>query len=73
MVGDTFLLLENAHFEPVPFVLPAHRARVRWDLVLDTRAWDFHPRGQGFRAGDQYPLEGRSIAVLRLRPSRMRG
>ena len=31
IVGDTFLLLDNAHYEPVPFVLPAHRARVRWE------------------------------------------
>jgi glycogen operon protein len=72
IVGDTFLLLSNAHFEPVPFVLPAHRVGVRWDLVLDTRAWDFDPRSASFRAGDQYPLEGRSIAVLRLRPPRKR-
>src|SRR4029453_10845206 len=36
---DTFLLLLNAHHEPIDFVLPAHRARMRWELVLDTRAW----------------------------------
>ena len=62
---DTFLLLLNAHHEPLDFVLPAHRARVRWELVLDTRDWVPGPRA--FRAGDQYPLEARSLAVLRLR------
>ena len=67
IVGDTFLLLLNAHHEPVPFVLPAHRARVRWDLVLDTREEDLGKRVSTFRVGESYPLDGRSLAVLRLR------
>ena len=66
IVADTFLLLLNAHHEPIDFVLPAHKARIRWELVLDTRQWDVSPRGQAFRAGDQYSLEGRSLALLRL-------
>jgi isoamylase len=73
IVGDTFLVLVNAHYEDVPFVLPAHRARVRWELVLDTRAWEVGARDRAFRAGDQYPLEGRSLAILRLRQPRRRG
>ncbi len=72
IVADTFLLLLNAHHEPVPFILPAHRARIRWELVLDTRQWEIRPRGQAFRVGDQYPLEGRSLALLRLRRPRRR-
>jgi isoamylase len=70
IVGDTFLLLLNAHHEPVPFVLPAHRVRVRWELVLDTGSWEFERRGRHFRAGDVYPLGGRTVAVLRLRRGR---
>jgi glycogen operon protein len=62
---DTFLLLFNAHHEPVDFVLPAHRPRVRWDLVLDTRDWATAARA--FRVGDAYPLEARSLALLRQR------
>jgi glycogen operon protein len=62
---DTFLLLFNAHHEPVDFVLPAHRPRVRWDLVLDTRDWATAARA--FRVGDAYPLEARSVALLRQR------
>jgi glycogen operon protein len=65
---DTFLLLLNAHHEPIEFVLPAHRPRMRWELVLDTREWTVEPRA--FRAGDSYPLEGRSLALLRLRAPR---
>ena len=70
IVGDTFLLLLNAHHEAVPFVLPAPRARVRWELVFDTGSWDFEPRGGRLRAGDVYPLAGRTVAVLRLRRER---
>jgi glycogen operon protein len=68
---DSFLLLLNAHHEPLDFVLPAHRARVRWELVLDTRDWAPGPRA--FRAGDQYPLEARSLVLLRLRAPRKAG
>jgi isoamylase len=65
---DTFLLLLNAHHEPIAFVLPAHRARLRWDLVLDTRDWT--PAPKSFKVGDQFPLEARSLALLRLRAPR---
>jgi isoamylase len=70
IVGDTFLLLLNAHHEAIPFVLPAHRARVRWEVVLDTRDWDVGRAVAAFRAGESYPLEGRALAVLRLRRPR---
>jgi len=70
IVGDTFLLLLNAHHEAVPFILPAHKARVRWELMLDTRDWDLGPRVPAFRAGETYPLEARSLAVLQLRRPR---
>jgi isoamylase len=67
IVGDTFLVLLNAYHEPVPFVLPAHQGRVRWEPVLDTRDWDGEADQPAQRTGEQYRLEGRSLAVLRLR------
>jgi glycogen operon protein len=66
IVGDTFLILLNAHHEPVPFVLPAHASRVSWEPVLDTRDWDGDAERPSLRTGEQYMLEGRSLAVLRL-------
>jgi glycogen operon protein len=66
IVGDTFLILLNAHHEPVPFVLPTHEARVRWDPVLDTRDWNGEAERQPLGTGEPYVLEGRSLAVLRL-------
>jgi isoamylase len=68
ILGDTFLVLLNAHYDVIPFVLPAHEARVRWEPVLDTRLVDVEHPGQILRPGDQYELGGRSLAVLRSRP-----
>jgi isoamylase len=65
LVGETYLMLLNAHHESVPFVLPAHRARMRWELVLDTRRPEPGPRSR-VRGGDPYPLHGRSLAAFRL-------
>ncbi len=69
IVGDTFLILLNAHHDSVPFVLPAHAARVVWEPVLDTRDWDGGADRPAQRTGEHYHLEGRSLAVLRLRPN----
>jgi glycogen operon protein len=68
IVGDTFLVLLNAHDQGIAFILPGHDARVRWEPVLDTRAWDVDDRGRVYRPGEVYDLDGRSLVVLRLRP-----
>jgi glycogen operon protein len=64
---DTLLILLNAHHEPLPFVLPAHRAKVRWELLLDTREATGTRRQRPLRGGEVYDLEARSLALLRLR------
>ena len=65
VVDDTFLILLNAHYEPVPFVLPLHRAGVGWHLVLDTRSRNARARRPA-KGGRAYDLAARSLAVLRL-------
>jgi glycogen operon protein len=65
IVDDTFLLLLNAHYEPVPFVLPAHRGGVRWQPVLDTHSGD-RKAPRPARGGRTYDVAARSLAVLRL-------
>ncbi|MGE5443727.1 MAG: glycogen debranching protein GlgX [Ignavibacteriales bacterium] len=69
IVDDTLLILLNAYYEPIPFILPAHRSRVRWELVLDTRESTRigKQRPRPMRGGTPYNLEARSLAVLRLR------
>jgi isoamylase len=65
ILDDTLLILLNAHHEPMSFVLPAHRPRLRWELVLDTReAADWAPP-RSLRGGEPYELEARSLALLR--------
>ena len=68
LLDETFLVLLNAHHEPRPFTLPAHKRGVRWQPVFDTASYDMNGRPVTlFRGGDQYDLEARSLAVLRLR------
>ncbi|HWP59399.1 MAG TPA: glycogen debranching protein GlgX [Candidatus Acidoferrales bacterium] len=79
VIDDTLLILLNAHHEPVPFILPAHRRKVRWEVILDTRAPE-RKRRRLVRGGEPYELEARSLALLCLpkteeerKPSRIAG
>ena len=65
LVDDTFLILLNAHHAPVSFVTPGHRAGIRWEALVDTRAADGRADARILRAGDAYELVGRSMAILR--------
>ena len=65
IVGDTLLLLLNAHYEPLPFVLPAAKAGQHWERLLDTA--DPKDTSQAWKNGEPYPLKERSLAVLRTR------
>jgi glycogen operon protein len=66
IVDDTLLILLNAHYEPLPFILPAHRRGVRWELLADTRAAARKRAPLLVRGGRPYELEARSLAVFRL-------
>jgi glycogen operon protein len=66
ILDDTLLILLNAHHEPVNFVLPAHRRKVRWEVVFDTKEEKIKRRQRLIRGGTEYPLEARSMALLRL-------
>ena len=70
ITDDTFLVLLNAHHEPVPFVLPAHRRGVRWEILLDTRERDGRVRRRLLRGGAAYSLAERSVALFRMAPPR---
>jgi glycogen operon protein len=69
LLDETFLILLNAHHEPRPFILPAHKRGVLWQPVLDTTVTEAkEKRVTLLRGGAHYDLEARSLAVLRLRP-----
>jgi glycogen operon protein len=61
---DDFLLLFNAHYEAVPFVMPKFRDGHRWLRVLDTAAAPAIEVGARLAPGASYPLQGRSLALL---------
>jgi glycogen operon protein len=58
---ESFLILFNAHFESVPFRLPARRFGTRWELVLSTGTLD----GDRLVPGADVTVESRSLAVFR--------
>ena len=64
MSGDTLLILLNAHFECVPFVLPAPGDSAEWVRILDTI--DAHPPELRFGGRTKYSLQGRSVALFTL-------
>jgi len=65
IVGDTMLLLLNAHYEAIPFTLPATWEGEVWERLLDTAAPQSPPLV--CTGGQQYELQGRAMAVLRIR------
>ena len=63
ITGDTLLLLMNAHHEPLPFVLPVVSHDHRWQVLVDTAIGEIPE--QPYEARAQYPLQARSLAILR--------
>jgi isoamylase len=66
IVGETLLLLLNAHHEPVSFTLPAHAAG-NWGLILDTSDPDCP--SEEFPTDASYDLRDRSTAVFQFCPA----
>jgi isoamylase len=63
---DTFLMLCNAHYEPLTFILPG-REENRWELVVDTNNERGFVRQQKIvPAGDEVELVDRSLCLLKL-------
>jgi glycogen operon protein len=66
LVDDDFLVLVNAWWEPLDFVLPPTREEAAWHLEIDT--YDLAARGGSAsaarRAGDHITASPRSVVVL---------
>jgi isoamylase len=59
----SFLLLFNAHDEPLDFTLPSASFGERWTVVVDT-ATEVGERNATFAAGSTACVEARSVIVL---------
>jgi isoamylase len=64
IVGDTVLVLMNAHHEPISFLLPAIEWGADWERVVDTAALGEAPHTHT-AAGGKVQVAGRSMVVLR--------
>jgi glycogen operon protein len=63
VVDDSFLLLFNAHYEPLTFTMPAKRWGDRWLRMIDTA--DSFNEGEAVDADKPTAIDARSLAVLR--------
>lgn len=63
ILGDTLLMLMNAHHEPIPFTLPVASADHRWEMLFDTAPGQ-SPDGP-LKPREEYLLQPRSMAVFR--------
>ena len=66
VVDDSFYVLFNAHYEPLQFVLPKKEWGEPWTVVLDTSKPLPENEEQLYKAGEEVPVESRSLKVLRL-------
>ncbi|HVR94479.1 MAG TPA: glycogen debranching protein GlgX [Casimicrobiaceae bacterium] len=68
VVDDDFVVLFNAHHDPVPFRLPAKTLAPhgdgQWQAIVDTARDDGLAPDGVFEAESTYPLEGRSLVLL---------
>jgi isoamylase len=62
-VGDTILVLFNAHSDEVPFAIPSLESDAYWQRVMDT--FELHADDRPVEQGARYPLQGRSVAVFK--------
>ncbi|MCU1308752.1 MAG: glycogen debranching protein [Acidobacteriaceae bacterium] len=71
---ENFLLLMNAHFEEIPFALPAPPLGAGWIALIDTSCQISGDANRFFSGSASYPLQARSLALLVERASdRVRG
>jgi len=66
---QNFLLLMNAHHEPVPFVLPAPPSQDSWLALVDTSCQTTNNPDFPYQPDTQYPLQARSLVLLVARGS----
>ncbi|MBI3899663.1 MAG: glycogen debranching protein GlgX [Gammaproteobacteria bacterium] len=63
---NDFLLLLNAYHETISFTLPSFASFTGWEVAIDTFASE--RLTQRHAAGEIYPLEGRSLVLLKQVP-----
>jgi glycogen operon protein len=65
ITDDSFYVLFNAHYEPLPFSLPKENLGKEWSLVLDTNKLTPNGDEHSYKAEEEIQVESRSLQVLR--------
>ena len=63
ITDDSFVLLLNAHFEPIDFTLPKKKFGASWVPVIYT-ADDANDESKPYDAGAKVTVDSRSVMVL---------
>ncbi|GAA2710891.1 MULTISPECIES: glycogen debranching protein GlgX [Streptomyces] len=63
ILDDSFLLMFNAHDQPLDFTAPVDHGR-QWQIVVDTARADATAPGPKVQAGDRLSVTGRSLVIL---------
>jgi isoamylase len=64
LTDENFLVLMNAHYEEVPFLLPTLASGLRWVALIDTSCQTSRSPGLQYDAGTTYSVQPRSLALL---------
>jgi glycogen operon protein len=64
LVDNNFLVLLSSHHETIPFTLPAPRSGTTWQVLVDTAYEQGLAMDGRYPGTTQYPLQGRSLALL---------
>ena len=71
LVDESFLVLFSAHDDTIEFQLPTFVPESRWVVIIDTAANGGLAAGVSYEAGKPYPLQSRSLALLREQKARV--
>ncbi|BCB27503.1 glycogen operon protein GlgX homolog [Sulfurimicrobium lacus] len=61
---NDFLLLINAHHEPIPFQIPGFHSRTRWHVTIDTSDPNMLGPAKRYACGSIFLLQGRSLVLM---------
>jgi isoamylase len=64
LVDDSFLLLFNAHDQPLDFTLARALPDARWRVLIDTRKVRPRASRRRFGSGERLRVEPRSVVIL---------
>ena len=69
IIGDSIVLLVNAHHQPITFTMPSCGEAQEWERLIDSA--DPEAATVKRKSGEQYEIAGRSMVILRSKLPRM--